>query len=89
MDPEDLSRKYLRDADALAAAKRHDEAVVLYDLAIGVDPDSPEAWTGKASVLRLQGKRREALECVEMALETGPYPIAETLRDILIEEIKR
>ena len=89
MDPEDLSRKYIRDADALAAAKRHDEAVVLYDLAIGVDPDSPEAWTGKASVLRLQGKRREALECVEMALETGPFPIAETLRDILIEELKR
>ena len=89
MDPEDLARKYVRDADALATAKRHDEAVVLYDLAIDVDPDCPEAWTGKASVLRLLGKRREALECVEMALETGPFPIAETLRDILIEEIKR
>ena len=89
MDPEDLARKYVRDADALATAKRHDEAVVLYDLAIDVDPDCPEAWTGKASVLRLQGKRGEALECVEMALETGPFPIAETLRDILVEEIKR
>jgi len=89
MDPEDLARKYVRDADALATAKRHDEAVVLYDLAIDVDPDCPEAWTGKASILRLLGKRREALECVEMALETGPFPIAETLRDILIEEIKR
>ncbi|MGW8286115.1 MAG: hypothetical protein ACWGPR_10400, partial [Candidatus Deferrimicrobiaceae bacterium] len=84
MDPEDLARKYVRDADALATAKRHDEAVVLYDLAIDVDPDCSEAWTGKASVLRLLGKRREALECVEMALETGPFPIAETLRDILI-----
>jgi tetratricopeptide (TPR) repeat protein len=89
MDPEDLARKYVRDADALATAKRHDEAVVLYDLAIDVDPDCPEAWTGKASVLRMLGKRREALECVEMALETGPFPIAETLRDILIEELKR
>jgi tetratricopeptide (TPR) repeat protein len=89
MDPEDLARKYVRDADALATAKRHDEAVVLYDLAIDVDPDCPEAWTGKASVLRMLGKRREALECVEMALETGPFPIAETLRDILVEEIKR
>jgi len=89
MDPEDLAVKYVKDADALATAKRHDEAVVLYDLAIGVDPDCPEAWTGKASVLRLQGKRREALECAEIALETGSFPIAETLRDILIEELKR
>jgi tetratricopeptide (TPR) repeat protein len=89
MDPEDLSDKYVRDADRLATAKRYDEAVGLYDLAIDMDPDSTEAWTGKASVLRLQGKRREALECAEMALETGPYPIAEALRDILIEELKR
>jgi hypothetical protein len=63
MDPEDLARKYVRDADALATAKRHDEAVVLYDLAIDVDPDCPEAWTGKASVLRLQGKRRSRRRC--------------------------
>ena len=89
MDPEELADKYVRDADRLATAKRYDEAVGFYDLAIDVDPDSTEAWTGKASVLRLQGKRGEALECVEMALETGPFPIAETLRDILVEEIKR
>ncbi|HSL98726.1 MAG TPA: hypothetical protein VK944_01190 [Candidatus Limnocylindria bacterium] len=89
MDPEDLADKYVRDADGLATAKRYDEAIVVYDLAIGVHPDCTEAWTSKASVLRLQGKRREALECTERALETGPYPIAETLREILIEELKR
>lgn len=89
MDPEELAVKYVRDADALASAKRYDEAVALYDLAIGVDPDCTEAWTSKASVLRLQGKRREALECAERVLEIGPFPIAETLRDILIEELKR
>ena len=43
MDPEELAVKYVRDADALASAKRHDEAVALYDLAIGVDPDCTEA----------------------------------------------
>lgn len=89
MDPEDLADRYVRNGDALATAKRYDEAVVVYDLAIGVHPDCTEAWTSKASVLRLQGKRREALECAERALEIGPFPIAETLRDILIEELKR
>lgn len=89
MDPEDLADKYVRDADGLATAKRYDEAIVVYDLAIGVHPDCTEAWTSKASVLRLQGKRREALECTERALEIEPYPIAETLREMLIEELKR
>lgn len=89
MDPEQLADRYVRDADALAAEKRYDEAVAVYDLAIGVYAECTEAWTNKASVLRLQGRRREALECTERALEIGPFPIAETLREILIEELNR
>jgi tetratricopeptide (TPR) repeat protein len=89
MDPEDLADKYVRKADALAAAKRTEEALGVYDLAVGVYPDCTEAWTGKANVLRLQGKRREALECAERALEIGLSPVAETLRDILVDELRR
>ncbi|HBX43874.1 MAG TPA: hypothetical protein DEH27_08885 [Deltaproteobacteria bacterium] len=89
MDPEELADAYVREADALAAGKRYDEALEIYDRAIGVWPDCTEAWTGKASLLRLKGKAREALECAESALEIGPSPVAETLRDILMEELKR
>ena len=89
MDPEELADAYVREADALAAGKRTVEALEIYDRAIGVCPDCTEAWTGKASVLRLRGRAREALECAERALEIGPSPIAEALRDLLMEELKR
>ena len=89
MDPDELADAYVREADALAAGKRYDEALSIYDRAIGVFPECIEAWTNKASVLRLKGRGREALECVESALEIGPSPIAETLRDLLIEELRR
>lgn len=89
MDPEDLARKYVRKADSLAAEKRFDEALGVYDMATDVDPDCAEAWTGKGNILRLQGRRREALECAERALEIGLSPVAETLRDILVDELRR
>jgi tetratricopeptide (TPR) repeat protein len=89
MDPEDLADKYVRDADALVIAKRYDEAVALYDNAIGVYPDCSEAWTNKAILLRLLGKLPEALECAEKAIEIGPSPIAEALCDNLIDELRR
>jgi tetratricopeptide (TPR) repeat protein len=89
MDPEDLADKYVRDADALVTAKRYDEAVAFYDHAIGVYPDCSEAWTNKASLLRLLGKLQEALECAEKAMEIGPSPIAEALCDNLIDELRR
>jgi tetratricopeptide (TPR) repeat protein len=89
MDPEDLADKYVRDADALVTAKRYDEAVALYDHAIGVYPDCSEAWTNKASLLRLLGKLQEALECAEKAMEIGPSPIAEALCDNLIDKLRR
>jgi len=89
MDPEVLADEYVRKADALAAAKRYDEALGVYDMAVGVDPECTEAWTGKGNVLRLQGKRGEALECAERAMEIRLSPVAETLRDILVEELRR
>ena len=57
--------------------------------AIGVYPECSEAWTNKASVLRVMGKFQEALECAEKALEIGPSPIAEALCDNLIDELRR
>lgn len=89
MDPEDLADKYVREADALASGKRYEEAIAVYDRAIDADPDCSEAWTSKACVLRLMGKLQEALECAEKALEIGPSPIAETLCDNLIDELRR
>ena len=71
MDPEEMADAYLREADALASGKRYEEAIAGYDRAIGVYPECSEAWTNKASVLRLMGKLQEALESAEKALEIG------------------
>jgi tetratricopeptide (TPR) repeat protein len=89
MDPEDIADSYVRKADSLASGKRYEEAIALYDRAIGAYPDCSEAWTNKASALRLLGKLQEALECAEKALEIGPSPIAEVLSDNLIDELRR
>lgn len=89
MDPEEIADSYVREADALASGKRFEEAIGVYDRAIGVYPDCSEAWTNKAGVLRLMGRSQEALECAEKALEIGPSPIAEALRDRLTDELRR
>lgn len=89
MDPEEIADAYAREGDVHAAAKRYEEAVVLYDRAIEVFPECNEAWTGKAAALRLAGKLQAALECVEAALQTWPSPETELLRDSLVDEMRQ
>jgi tetratricopeptide (TPR) repeat protein len=89
MDPEELADAYVKKADALAADRRYEEALKLYDMAIDVDPESCEAWTNKANVLKMLGRLREALECAERALDISPSPIAEMLSGSLLEELRK
>lgn len=89
MDPETLADAYVRAGDALAAAKRYEDAVAAYDRAIRVFPDCVEAWTNKAAVLRERGMLLDARACIERALEITPSPIAEALRDRLTDELRR
>lgn len=81
MDPEVLADAFSKEGDTLAAARRFGESIVLYDRAIGVDPENSEAWTRKAIALKALGRTREALECVERALDLSASPIAEELRE--------
>lgn len=81
MDPEVLADAYSKEGDTLAAAGKFEEAIVLYDRAIEVDPENSEAWTRKAIALKALGRIREALDCVEHALDLSASPIAEELRD--------
>ncbi len=83
MDPEALADAYAKKGDALLAERKAAEAVVLYDRAIELFPESCEAWTSKAVALKEMGRFRESLECVERALEIYQSPIAENLRDSL------
>ena len=83
MDPETLADAYAREGDTLLAQRKCAEAIVFYDRAIEVFPESCEAWTSKAVALKEMGRFRECLECVERALEIYPSPIAENLRDSL------
>lgn len=89
MDPEALADAYVREGDALAAGKRYEDAVAVYERAIRVFPDCVEAWTNKAAVLRLQGMLVDARVCIERALEISASPVAESLRDRLVEELRR
>ena len=89
MGPHEMADAYLRQADAFAAIRRYEDALALCDRAIEVCPESAEAWTRKATVLRLRGRLLEALECAGKALEIGPSPIAEALRDGLTDDLRR
>jgi len=89
MDPEALAEAYAKEGDALLAERKCAEAIVFYDRAIEVFPESCEAWTSKAVALKAMGRFRESLECVERALEIYQDPIAETLRDSLKPELGR
>jgi len=85
MDPEVLAEAYSKEGDALAAARKFSEAIALYDRAIEVNPESCEAWTNKAIALKALGRKREALLCIGRALEIYQSPIAESLRESLLE----
>jgi tetratricopeptide (TPR) repeat protein len=89
MDPEALADAYSKEGDALAAARKYGEAIVLYERAIEVNPESCEAWTNKAIALKALGRQREALECIGRALEIYPSPIAESLRESLLADRDR
>jgi tetratricopeptide (TPR) repeat protein len=84
MDPEVLADAFSKEGDTLAAARKFEEAIVLYDRAIEVDPENSEAWTRKAIALKALGRIRESLDCVERALDLSASPIAEELRESLI-----
>ncbi|MBI5420188.1 MAG: tetratricopeptide repeat protein [Deltaproteobacteria bacterium] len=89
MDPVEIADAYVVKADALATSKKYEEAIRIYDAAIEVCPECIEAWTGKAAILKTLGRLQEALECVEGVLEISPSPVAEMLRNNLVEELKR
>ena len=89
MDPEALAEAYAKEGNALLAKRKCAEALVFYDRAIEVFPESCDAWTSKAVALKAMGRLRESLECVERALEIYQDPIAENLRDSLKPELER
>ncbi len=47
-------------------------ALMRYDQALGKDPRSPDAWTGKGIALQYQEKYAEALTCYDRALAIRP-----------------
>lgn len=83
MDPDALADAYAKEGNALLAQGKPAEAILLYDRAIELFPESSDAWTSKAVALKAMGRFRESLECVERALEIYQDPIAESLRDSL------
>ena len=49
-----------------------DMALMRYDQALGKDPRSPDAWTGKGIALQYQERYEEALTCYDRALAIRP-----------------
>lgn len=89
MDHEDLAEVCTRQADALARDREYDQALALYDRAIEADPELVDARIGKAGVLRVLGRLHEALACINEALAFSPSPVAEMLRERVVDDMKR
>jgi tetratricopeptide (TPR) repeat protein len=58
--------------NALDELKRHDEALVAYDKALGLYPHFPAAWHGRGNALSALKRCDEALAAYERALALAP-----------------
>ncbi|MFM7531412.1 MAG: methyltransferase domain-containing protein, partial [Rubrivivax sp.] len=56
---------------ALAALERHDDAAQAWERALACDDQFVPAWVDLGSLLRDQGQRARALQCLERALALG------------------
>ena len=57
----------------MATTKRADEALMLLDKAIGLDPLNPESYFWKSSVMRIsKNKNYEALKLINIAIDIDP-----------------
>jgi len=66
------ARPIAKDAFALFAKGRLDEAVARYREAIEVDPTLPIAWNGLSMALAKRGDLDEAIECARKLVELEP-----------------
>jgi len=48
---------------------RYDDAVLFYEKVIGVDPWHADAWFNKGMSLKKMGRDKDALPCIERAIE--------------------
>jgi tetratricopeptide (TPR) repeat protein len=65
----------LAKALSLASLGRHDEALVLFDLAVKHDPHSSTAWVCRGRALTGVGRIEEALSCFDTAIAQQPHEI--------------
>jgi tetratricopeptide (TPR) repeat protein len=72
--PRDASL-YIRIGDLLVDSGKGEEALALYDMALGVDAGHPLAYFNKAVALQAQGRTEEAMNCYRKAQELGPQLI--------------
>lgn len=70
-DP-DLATALVYKADLLARKEQSEEALALYDEAIGLDASDVRAWSGKSRVLKKLGNEDEVRRCDEMAESVEP-----------------
>lgn len=61
-----LTLSYL--AEAYERLERYDEAIIYYNKAKDINPELPEPWLGIGIILELQGKRTEAINYLEQAV---------------------
>lgn len=58
--------------EELVASEDLAGAMACFDRGLKVDPRSPRAWTGRATVLSRRGRQGEALGCLDRALDIEP-----------------
>ena len=68
-------KQLLQDASALALSEEYQEALILYDKILKIDPKNLDALTDKATTLQRIGKNSEALDYYQKVLQVNPKNI--------------
>jgi cytochrome c-type biogenesis protein CcmH/NrfG len=53
--------------DTYFALQRYKEALMAYDQAMHLNPNDPQVWSSRGTVLDVMGKRQDAIECYDRA----------------------
>ncbi|NOR48942.1 MAG: tetratricopeptide repeat protein [Methanosarcinaceae archaeon] len=65
------------------------DALVCFDNALGINPNSADAWINKGNVLKKTGRYDAALACVDKGLEIEPSSVAWYIKALILECLGR
>jgi tetratricopeptide (TPR) repeat protein len=72
--------RLVEDANCLFGMHRYDDALRMYDTAIGLDPESYDAWANRGLLLLTVNRLEESLTSINKALQISSSPLGERVK---------